>query len=75
MGNADFKAILTEPVVEVQVGKVFLLASGGYQNSNSFTSGTCCGFEIYFPFSCSVTLTRSIAGSSRPDRPTAPGGQ
>jgi hypothetical protein len=50
MGNADFKAILTGPVVEVQVGKVFLLARGGYQNSNSFNSGTYGGFEIYFPF-------------------------
>jgi hypothetical protein len=50
MGNADFRAIMTGPVVEVQVGKVFLLARGGYQNSNSFNSGTYGGFEIYFPF-------------------------
>jgi Cellulose biosynthesis protein BcsS len=50
MGNADFKAILTGPVAEIQVGKVFLLARGGYQNSSSFHSGTYGGFEIYFPF-------------------------
>lgn len=50
MGNADFKAILTGPVAEIQVGKVFLLARGGYQNSNSFNSGAYGGFEIYFPF-------------------------
>lgn len=50
MGNADFRAVMTGPVVEVQVGKVFLLARGGYQNSNSFNSGTYGGFEIYFPF-------------------------
>ncbi len=50
MGNANFREVMTGPVVEVQVGKVFLLARGGYQNSNSFNSGTYGGFEIYFPF-------------------------
>ena len=50
LGNADFRAVMTGPVVEVQVGKVFLLARGGYQNSNSFHSGTYGGVEIYFPF-------------------------
>jgi hypothetical protein len=50
MGNADFRAIMTGPVVEGQIGKVFLLARGGYENSNSFNSGTYGGFEIYFPF-------------------------
>lgn len=50
MGNADFKAVLTGPVAEIKVGKVFLLARGGYQNNNTFHSGTYGGFEIYFPF-------------------------
>lgn len=50
MGNADFKAVLTGPLVEVPIGKVFLLAKGGYQNSSSFHGGTYGGFEIYFPF-------------------------
>lgn len=50
MGNADFRAVMTGPVVEVQVGKVFVLARGGYQNSTSFNSGTYGGVDIYFPF-------------------------
>ena len=50
MGNADFRAVMTGPVGEVQVGKVFLLAKGGYQHSTSFHSGAYGGFEIYFPF-------------------------
>ena len=50
MGNADFRAVMTGPVVEVQVGKVFLLTRGGYQNSTSFNSGTYGGVDIYFPF-------------------------
>lgn len=50
MGNADFKAVQTGPLVEVPIGKVFLLAKGGYQNSSSFHGGGYGGFEIYFPF-------------------------
>jgi len=50
MGNADFRAVMTGPVAEVQVDKVFVLARGGYQNSTSFHSGAYGGFEIYFPF-------------------------
>lgn len=50
MGNADFKAVQTGPLVEVPVGKVFLLAKGGYQNSSSFHSGVYGGIEIYVPF-------------------------
>jgi hypothetical protein len=50
MGNADFRAVMTGPVVEVQIGKVFLLARGGYQNNNTFHSGSYGGFDIYFPF-------------------------
>lgn len=50
MGNADFRAVMTGPVAEVQVDKVFVLAKGGYQNSTSFHSGAYGGFEIYFPF-------------------------
>ena len=50
MGNADFRAVMTGPVAEVQVGKVFLLARGGYQYSTSFHGGVYGGFEIYFPF-------------------------
>lgn len=50
MGNADFKAIQTGPLVEIPVGKIFLLAKGGYQNSSSFHSGGYGGIEIYFGF-------------------------
>lgn len=50
MGNADFRAVQTGPLVEVPVGKVFLLAKSGYQYSSSFHSGMYGGVEIYFPF-------------------------
>jgi len=50
MGNRDFRAVQTGPVFEVPIGKVSLLAKGGYQNSNSFHSGAYGGFEVYFPF-------------------------
>ena len=50
MGNADFRAVQTGPVVEVPISKVFLLAKGGYQYSTSFHSGGYGGVEVYFPF-------------------------
>ena len=50
MGNADFRAVMTGPVGEVQFGNVFVLVRGGYQNNTTFHSGAYGGFEIYFPF-------------------------
>ena len=50
MGNADFRALQTGPVIEVPISKVFLLAKGGYQYSTSFHSGGYGGIEVYFPF-------------------------
>ena len=50
MGNVDFRAVQTGPLVEIPVGKVFLLAKGGYQYSSSFHSGVYGGVEVYFPF-------------------------
>jgi hypothetical protein len=50
MGNADFRAVQTGPVLEVPIGKVFLLAKGGYEHSNSFHSGGYGGVEMYVPF-------------------------
>jgi hypothetical protein len=50
MGNADFRAVMTGPVAEVQIGKVALLVRGGYQNNTTFHSGTYGGVDIYFPF-------------------------
>jgi hypothetical protein len=50
MGNADFRAVMTGPVGEIQFGNLFVLARGGYQNNTTFHSGAYGGFEIYFPF-------------------------
>lgn len=50
MGNGDFRAVQTGPVVEMALGKVALLARGGYQHSTSFHSGGYGGIEVYFPF-------------------------
>ena len=50
MGNADFRAVQTGPLVEVPIGKVFLLVKGGYRNSNSFHSGVYGGCDLYFAF-------------------------
>jgi hypothetical protein len=50
MGNADFRAVMTGPVGEVQFGNIFVLVRSGYQNNTTFHSGTYGGFEIYFPF-------------------------
>jgi hypothetical protein len=50
MGNGDFRAVQTGPLIEVPIGTVHLLAKGGYQHSTSFHSGAYGGFEIYFPF-------------------------
>jgi hypothetical protein len=50
MGNADFRAVMTGPVGEVQFGNVFVLVRSGYQNNTTFHSGSYGGFEIYFPF-------------------------
>lgn len=50
MQNADFRAVRTGPVVELPIGKVFLLLRGGYQNSSSFHSGGYGGFELYYGF-------------------------
>ncbi len=50
MGNADFRAVQTGPLVQFPLGQVFLLVRGGYQNSNSFHSGVYGGVELYFGF-------------------------
>ncbi|NGZ95039.1 MAG: hypothetical protein CV089_02700 [Nitrospira sp. WS110] len=50
MGNGEFRAIQTGPILEVPIGKVFFLVRGGYQNSNSFHSGGYGGAEVYLPF-------------------------
>lgn len=50
MGNGDYRAIQTGPILEILIGKVFFLVRGGYQNSTSFHNGGYGGAEIYFPF-------------------------
>lgn len=50
MGNADFREVLTGPVGEIQIGHVFVLVRGGYQNNTTFHSGSYGGLDIYFPF-------------------------
>jgi hypothetical protein len=50
MGNGEFRAVQTGPILEVPIGKVFFLVKGGYQNSTSFHSGGYGGVEVYFPF-------------------------
>ena len=50
MGNADFRGIMTGPVVEVQVGTVFFLVRGGYQHNTTFHVGSYGGLDIYYPF-------------------------
>lgn len=50
MGNGDFRAVQTGPLIEVPIGKFHFLAKSGYQHSSSFHSGFYGGLEIYFPF-------------------------
>ncbi len=50
MGNREYRAIQTGPILEILIGKVFFLVRGGYQNSTSFHNGGYGGAEIYFPF-------------------------
>lgn len=50
MGNADFRGVMTGPLGEIQIGNVFVLVRGGYQNNTTFHGGSYGGFEIYFPF-------------------------
>ncbi len=50
MGNGEFRAVQTGPILEVPISKAFFLVKGGYQNSTSFHSGGYGGVEVYFPF-------------------------
>lgn len=50
MGNKDFSAFHTGPLVEVPIGKVFFLIKAGYKYTSSFQSGAYTGLELYLPF-------------------------
>jgi hypothetical protein len=50
MGNGEFRAVQTGPLIELPIGKFHVLAKSGYQHSTSFHSGVYGGLEIYVPF-------------------------
>jgi hypothetical protein len=50
MGNNDFSAVRTGPLIEVPIGRFFLLVRGGYQYDSTFDSGGYGGLEIYTSF-------------------------
>lgn len=50
MGNGEYRAVQTGPILEMPIGTVFFLIKGGYQHSTSFHSGGYGGAEVYFPF-------------------------
>ena len=50
MGNNDFEAVQVGPLVEVPVGRFWLLARAGFQQGSSNGSGGYGGLEIYTQF-------------------------
>lgn len=50
MGNDQFYAIQTGPLVQVPVNIFWLTLKGGYQYSQTFHNGAYGGVELYFPF-------------------------
>jgi hypothetical protein len=50
MGNAEFRAVKTGPLVELSIGPVFVLFKGGYQHNTTFQSGAFGGVELYTAF-------------------------
>jgi hypothetical protein len=50
MGNEDYDAVQVGPLLEVQLGRVFLLVRGGYQRDSSFDDLAYGGVELYTPF-------------------------
>jgi len=50
MGNKDFYAVLTGPIVQVPIDRFYLTIKGGYQYSQTFQNGGYGGVELYFPF-------------------------
>lgn len=50
MGNDDFRAVQMGPLVEVPIGRLRLLARGGWQHDSGFGSGGYGGVELYAPF-------------------------
>jgi hypothetical protein len=50
MGNKDFYAVQTGPLVQVPVDRVYLTFKSGYQYTQTFHNGVYGGVELYFPF-------------------------
>lgn len=50
MGNKDFYAVQTGPLVQVPISVFYLTAKGGYQYSQTFQNGGYGGLELYVPF-------------------------
>lgn len=50
MGNKDFYAVQTGPLVQVPIGMFYLTVKGGYQYSQTFDNGAYGGVELYVPF-------------------------
>ena len=50
MGNKDFYAVQTGPLVQVPVDIFYLTLKGGYQYTQVFQNGVYGGVEVYFPF-------------------------
>ena len=50
MGNNDFYAVQTGPLVQLPIDRFYLTFRGGYQYSEVFHNGGYGGVELYFPF-------------------------
>jgi hypothetical protein len=50
MGNNQFYAIQTGPVLQVPINVFYFTVKGGYQYTQTFHSGFYGGVELYFPF-------------------------
>lgn len=50
MGNKDFYAVQTGPLVQVPIDRFYFTLKGGYQYTQTFHNGLYGGVELYFPF-------------------------
>ncbi len=50
MGNKDFYAVQTGPLVQVPIDRFYFTVKGGYQYTQTFHNGAYGGVELYFPF-------------------------
>lgn len=50
MGNTDFYAVQTGPLIQVPIERFYITVKGGYQYTRVFQSGGYGGVELYVPF-------------------------